>query len=180
MKLNLSEFFIYALPWSMIDAIWTLLACQYFFAGLIIFIICYYYELRLDQLDIYVNGYLKRKQFNRINQQMSKLLAEYSEVINEINQFNKFCSKLIFFLLLFCSSTLVFLIYNMIYVKIDWLMCMFYILFSGNESTLIIVMLLSTIRIASKFKRNKRNLTKLIQIKTLLIKNKIKVILLTS
>ena len=177
MKLNLSEFFFYALPWSMIDAIWTLLACQYFFAGLIIFIICYYYESRLDQLNIYVSGYLKRKQFNRINQQMSKVLAEYSEIINEINQFNKFCSKLIFFLLLFCSSTLVFLIYNMVYVKIDWLMYSFYTLFCGNVSTVIIVMLLSTIKIGNKFQRNKRNLIKLCYIKNFQNKNRFKVCL---
>ena len=138
------------------DALWVMLDCNYFFGSLIV--ICYYCELRLNQLNQYVNLNLKRKQFNRINNQFSKVLAEYTEVINEINQFNKFCSQVIFFLLLFCSSTLVFLIYNMIYVKIDWLMYMFYTLFCGNVSTVIIVMLLSTIRIASKFQRNKRNL----------------------
>lgn len=161
----------------MIDTIWALLGTDYFLVGLIIAIICYYYEIRLNQLDIYVNLYLKRKRFKRINQQVVKIFVEYVDVINEINQFNKFVSKLIFFLLLFCSSTLVFLIYNMIYAKIEWIVYMLYILFSGQLGLVILLIVLNTIRIASKFKTNQRNLMKLINVKNLQIKNNIKVIL---
>ena len=173
--ITFQQFIFYALPWGLVDAIWILLGTYYYFAGLTILIICYYYELRLNQLDVYVNRYLKRKRFNQINQQVNKLLDEYIDVINEIDQFNKFVSKLVFFLLLLCSSTLVFLIYNMIYVKIEWIVYILYILFSNQVGIVILIIVLTTIRIASKFQRNKRNLMKLNYVKNLKVKNTIKV-----
>ena len=173
--LNFEQFILHAFPWILINTIWVMFGCFYYFAPLIILIICYYYELRLNQLDVYVNLYLKRKRFKQINQHVNKLFNEYVDVIKEINEFNKFVSKLVFFLLLLCSSTLVFLLYNMIYVKIDFLLYVFYILFSGNMALGIIVILTRTIRISSKFEKNKRNLTKLSFVKHLTIKNRIKV-----
>ena len=174
-NLNFQQFILYAFPWVLINTIWVMIGCFYFFASLIILIICYYYELRLNQLYVYVNLYLKRKNFKQINKQVSNLLSQYSDVINEIHQFNKFVSKLIFFLLLCCSSTLLFLFYNMVYVEIDFLLYVFYILFSGNLSLVITVVLMRTIRIGIKFGKNKCNLTKLSFIKYLTVKNKIKV-----
>ena len=173
--LTFTQFILYALPWGLIDTIWVLFGSYYFLGGLIITIISYYYELRLNQLDVYLNVYLKRKRFKRINQQIDKILVEYVDVINEMNQLNKFVSKLVFFLLFCCSSTLAFLIYNMIYVKIEWIVYILYILFSGQMSLVILIIVLTTIRIASKFHRNKRNLMKLIYVKNLQIKNKFKV-----
>ena len=93
-NLTLKQFILYAFPWCLIDTIAVLLICTNSFASLIILIICYYYGLRLYQLDVYVIRYLKRKRFNIINQQFIKLLAEYADVINEVYQFNKFSSKL--------------------------------------------------------------------------------------
>ena len=174
-KITLKQFILYALPYSFINSIWVLFVCTNYFASLLILIICYYYEIRLDQLDVYVNLYLKRKLFNRINRQVINILSEYTEVITEINQFNKFSSKVIFYLLLSCSSTQTFLIYNMIYVEADWILYLFYILFSFNVCSVIVVLILCTIRIASKFQRNKRNLVKLNYVKNLTIRNRIKV-----
>ena len=174
-NLTWNQFISYAVPWIINDTIWVHLDCCYFYASLIVIIICYYYELRLNQLNVYVDLYLKHKRFNRINQQIDKLLTEYTEIITEMNQFNKFVSKVIFYLLLFCSSTFVFLIYNMIYVKIDLFMYLLYIVFCSNFSSVIILIVLSTIRIANEFNRNKCNLIKLNYIKNLAIKNKIKV-----
>ena len=154
------------------DALWVMLDCNYFFGSLIV--ICYYCELRLNQLNQYVNLNLKRKQFNRINNQFSKVLAEYTEVINEINQFNKFVSKLIFCFLLCCSSTLVFLIYKMIYVKIEWIIYIVLIILSSHLGILVLIIVLTTISISSKFQRIKRNLIKLNYVKNLQTKNRIK------
>ena len=169
------HFILYAFSWGLINTIWVLLGSYYFLANLIIVIICYYYESRLNQLDVYVNLYLKRKQFNRINQQVLKMLVEYADIINEINQFNKFVCKFVFFLLLCCSSTLIFLIYNMIYVKIDCLVFFLYILFSGQMGFVILMIMLITIRIASKFQRNNRNLIRLNYTRRMAFKNRIKV-----
>ena len=173
--ITFKQFIFYGVPWALVDTIWLILGCYYNFAGLIILIICYYYELRLNQLDVYVGLNLKRKRFNRINEQIGKILVEYVDVINEINQFNKFVSKLIFFLLLCSSSTLAFIIYNMIYVKIEWIMYILFTVFSGYVSLTIVLIMLSTIQIASKYQRSKRNLIKLNYIKSLKIKNRIKV-----
>ena len=177
-NITLKQFILCAFPWALMSAVWVLLVCANYFASLIILIICYYYEIRLDQLDVYVNLYLKRKRFNRINQQISNLLCEYTEVINKINDFNKFSSKITFYLLLCCSSTQIFLIYNMIYVKIGWLLYLLYILFSWNVCLVIVVNVLSTIRISRKFQRNKQNLVKLSFVKNMAIRNRFKVSLI--
>ena len=174
-NLTLKQIILYVFPWALVDGIWCLFICTNYFVSLMIIIICYYYELRLDQLDIYMNLRLKSKQFKIINQHISKMFVEYTEIINEMSYFNKFSSKIIFYLLLFCSSTQAFLIYNMIYVNIDWFLYLMYVLFSGNVCSVIIIILMRTIRIASKFQRNKRNLVKLSLVKNLTVKNRIKV-----
>ena len=177
-NITLKQFILYALPYSLINSLWVLFACTNLFASLLILIICYYYEIRLNQLDIYVNLYLKRKRFNRINRQVINILSEYTEVITEINDFNKFSSKITFYLLLCCSSTQTFLIYNMIYVKIGWLLYLLYILFSWNVCSVIVVNVLSTIRISRKFQQNKRNLVRLSFVKNMAIRNRFKVSLI--
>ena len=174
-NLTLSQFILYSVPWAINNAVWVHLICCYYFAPLIVLIICYYYEIRLNQLDVYVNQYLKRKKFIRINQQVSKLLTEYTEIISEINELNKFSSFVIFYLLSCCSSTQMFLIYNMIYIKINWLLNLLYILFSGNVCLVIILIMMRVIRIASRFHQNKRNLIKINYVRNLSIKNRIKV-----
>ena len=168
-------FALFALPWACTMVIWIYHMCSYGFASLIVLIPCYYYELRLNHLDLYLNLYLKRKSFIRINQRIIKLLDDYAEIINEMNQLNKFVSKLIFFILLFCSSTLVFLIYNMIYIKHYWLMYLFYLIFAADVTFVISMILISAVRLSSKINRNKRNLMTLIYVKNLQIKNRIKV-----
>ena len=67
--------------------------CCYGFGSLIIKITNYYYEVRLDQLDFYVNSYLKRKKFQQVNQITAKLLTDYAEIVSQMNQLNKFISK---------------------------------------------------------------------------------------
>ena len=175
MSLTLKHIILYVFPWALEDTIWAQLICTNLYVSLIILIICYYYELRLNQLDLYMNLQLKRKRFNRINRQVNKLLVEYTFIIREISDFNKFSSKVIFYLLLCCSSTQAFLIYNMIYVKINWLLYSLYLVFSWDVSSVIVVILMRSIRIASKFQRNKRNLIKLCYVQNLAIKNRIKV-----
>ena len=175
MSLTLKHIILYVFPWALEDTIWAQLICTNLYVSLIILIICYYYELRLNQLDLYMNLQLKRKRFNRINRQVNKLLVEYTFIIREISDFNKFSSKVIFYLLLCCSSTQAFLIYNMIYVKINWLLYSLYLEFSLNVCSVVVVILMRSIRIASKFQRNKRNLIKLCYVQNLAIKNRIKV-----
>ena len=174
-SLSLKSFFLYALPWACIIFIWAYHNCGYGFASLIVLIPHYYYEFRLNQLDLFVNLYMKRKIFIRINQRVVKVLDDYAEIINEINQFNKFVSKLIFYILLFCSSILVFLIYNMIYVNLDWLMYLFYLIFTVDVTFVILMILISAVKLSSKINRNKRNLIALTYVKNLQIKNRLKV-----
>ena len=155
--------------------IWMYHKCCYGFGSLIIIITNYYYEVRLNQLDFYVNSYLKRKKFKQINQITAKLLADYAEIVSQMNQLNKFISKLIFCMLLFCSSTLVFLILNIIYVKMDLLIYILYIIFAADIAFVISMVLISIIRVSSKIYRNKRNLIALIYVKNMQTKNRIKV-----
>ena len=133
LKLNLNQILMYVLPWAIVDTIWVHHMVSYGFISLIILIICYYYELRLYQLDMYTKWYLKINQFNKINQQINKLLVEYDSLIEEVHQLNKFVSKVIFYVGMFCSSTAVFLIYNMIYYKMDPIMLTFYLVFSSHN-----------------------------------------------
>ena len=174
-RLNLKFFILLAVPWSCVVIVWLYHKCSYGFASLIIIVTSYYYQLRLNQLDLYMKFYLKRKSFIRINQQIDKMLFEFTQIITGIDQFNKFVSKLIFCMMLFCSSTLVFLIYNMIYVDIDWLMYMYYTIFASDVSFVISITFISAVRLSSKIHTNKRNLISLIYIKNVQIKNRIKV-----
>ena len=174
-KLPLKLFFLYALPWAFTIVIWGYHNCGYGFTSLIVLIPNYYYELRLNQLDLFVNLYLKRKNSIRINQRVEKLLYDYTEIIKEMNHLNKFVSKLVFNILLFCLSTLVFLIYNMIYVNLDWLMYLFYFIFAADVTFVISIIIISAVRLSCKINRNKRNLIALIYVKNLQIKNRIKV-----
>ena len=174
-NITFEQFIFYAIPWALNNTLWIMFACYYFFASLLILIICYYYQLRLNQLDVYVNLYLKYKKFKTVDQQVVKVLIEYANLINEMNQLNKFVSKMVFFVLLFCSTTVAFLVYNMIYVKIDWIVYTLYILFAANVGFVILMMMLGTIRIGDKFKSNKNNLIKLNYVENLKIKTRIKV-----
>ena len=64
-------------------------------------------------------------------------------------------------------------IYNMIY-RMDHVHAL-YIMFSGQVGLVILIIVLTTIGIARRFQRNKRNLIKLNYVKSLKAKNKIKV-----
>ena len=174
-KLSLKLFILLAVPWAFTVVIWAYHLISYGLASVIILIPSYYYEMRLNQLDLFVKFQLKLKNFSRINQQVSKLLVDYEEVINEINQFNKFASKVIFLFTFFCCSTLVFLLYNIIYVKIDWLLYSFYGMFAADVTFVISLLLICAVRLSRRIDRNRRNLIKLNYIQNLQIKNRIKV-----
>ena len=103
-SLTLKLFIFLAVPWSCVVIVWLYHKCSYGFASLIIIVTGYCYQLRLHQLDLYINLYLKRRKFIRINQQIDKILFDFAEIITGIYQFNKFVSKLIFFILLFNFS----------------------------------------------------------------------------
>lgn len=160
-SLNLKDFCFYAFPYYIFSLIWIYYVIGYEYGSLFITITSYYYQLRLHELDVYVSWYLKRKRFNQINQFIYKLLHEYNQIINDVNQFNKFGSKSIFFILLFNSSTIVFLIYNMIYVKLDLTMYSIHLMFIINLAFPIILIMLRAIKLSSQFHRNKLNLIKL-------------------
>ena len=174
-NLPLNLFILFAVPWAGVVTIWIYHNCSYGFSNLIILITGYYYEIRLNQLNLYIKLYLKHKQFTRINQQIDKLLFEYTEIISEISELNKFASKMIFSVLLFMSSTLVFLIFNIIYIQLDWLTYLLYIVFAADVAFVISVIIISAVRLSDKIQRCKRNFIKLIYIKNLQIRNKIKV-----
>ena len=175
LKLNLNQILMYVLPWAIVDTIWVHHMVSYGFISLIVLIICYYYELRLYQLDMYTKWYLKINQFNKINQQINKLLVEYDSLIEEVHQLNKFVSKVIFYVGMFCSSTVVFLIYNMIYYKMDPIMLTFYLVFSSNVAVIITAFIIRTFRFASQFRKNKSNLIALCYIENIQIQTRFKV-----
>ena len=172
---TLKQFFLYGLPWMTSNVIWTYHCCCYGFVSIIIINAMYYYELQIKQLDIYADKYLKKGQFNMINQKMSSLMVEYADIITKMNQFNKFASKIIFYLFFSVCSTLLFLIYNMIYVQLNIIMYSMYIIFAVDIIIAVILMVSSAIRIPSQFHRNKYNLIAMIYVKNLQIKNRIKV-----
>ena len=117
-KLSFKHWFLYALPWIIFTDLWTKYTGRYTLASLFITIICYYYQFRLKQIDFYVNWLLKQKNFRIPNQRIVNVLNGYVKIIIEINQFNKFASKVIFALLAFNISTVVFIVYNLIYVNL--------------------------------------------------------------
>ena len=174
LKLSIKPFLLYALPWSITNTIWAFYCCGYVFLTLSITIICYYYKLRLHQLDIYAY-WLSKQHFNHFNQGIMKLLKEYNEIITEVNQFDKFASKSIFFIFLFLVSTDVFFIYNVIYLNLNavTLYGLFLGIFVFSFASLLIFF--SAIIIPSQLLNNKRNLTKLFYKKNIQVKTAIKV-----
>ena len=168
--------FLFAVPWLITNAIWTFYSGGYSLTSSLITIICYYYKLRLHQLNVYVIWHFKRKQFKYFNQHIERLLNEYNKIINEINQFNKFASKLLFFLFLFIASINIFMIYNIIYVKLKPNIMYGHLVIILNLSCLISLIILNAIRITNQAHRNKNKLMSLIFMEQLKITNKIKVI----
>ena len=175
-SLNLKDFLLFVVPWNIINAIWTFYSVGYAGASVFIIIICFYYKLRLHQLNIYVIWLLKRNQLNQFNQRIERLLNEYNKIINEINLFNKFASKILFFMFLFIASMNIFMIYNVIYVKLKPSIIYGHLVVILDLSCLISLIILNAIRITNQAHRNQRKLMPLIFMKQLKITNKIKVI----
>ena len=167
--------FLYALPWQLATDIWVIYATGYIFASLFITIICYYYQLRLDQVDFYVNWLLKQKRFKDFNQRIMKVLIEYSEIITEVNQFDKFVSKVLFFLFVFNASTIAFIFYNLIYVKLTTIVMFGHNVIAIGTLFVITFIISNVIRIPNQVHRNKRNLKILLYKKKLQRKTQIKV-----
>ena len=174
-NLSIKPFLLYALPWCLINVIWVFYSWCYILLTMFITITCYYYKLRIHQLDVNAKR-LIRKQLNHLNMRIEKLLKGYDDVIKEIDQFNKFASKLIFFIFLFLVSTDVFFIYNIIYVELNAITVYGHLIaISVFSFVSLLIFLIATI-IPSQFLNNKRNLIKLINQKNIQIKIKIKVI----
>ena len=169
------ENFLFSLPWNILTDIWAFYAAGYIFASLFITIICYYHQLRFNQLDVYVNWLLKLKHFKFYNQRIKKVLNEYTEIITEVNQFNKFASKVLFYLFLFNALTIVFIVYNLIYVKLTTIAMFGHYVVATDILSLIGIIILNAIRIPNQLEWNKRNLNSLIYKKNLFVKTKIKV-----
>ena len=175
LKLPFKQFLFLALPWAIFSMFWVFYCAGYIISCLYIVIICYYYQLRLDQIETYGKWLLKRKQIKNFNGKILKLFDEYNEILNEVNVFNKLTSKLIFFLYTFMTSTVMFLIYNIIYMKLNFfvLLVHFLVAFAMTFFTLLIV--LNGARIPLQLRNNKRNLISLNYHRNLPTKTKIKV-----
>ena len=171
-KLDIKNFIFFALPWGLFNMLWDFYTSGYVVASFYVVIICYYYQLRLDQLEFYGNLLLKRKQVNR---SIMKLLNEYNLIIQEINQFNKFASKLIFCLYTFMTSTVMFLIYNILYVKLNVFVFLVHILVAFLMSLFTLLIVFNATRIPLQLKTNLRNLISLNYHKNLPVKTRIKV-----
>ena len=167
--------FLFSLPWNILTDIWAFYANGFTCVSLFITIICYYYQLRLDQVDVYVNWLLKLQHFKLYNQRIMKVLNEYTEIIAGIHQFNKFAMKIIFYLFLFNALTIVFILYNLIYVKLTAITMFGHYVVVVNILSLIAIIFLNAIRIPNQLQWNKQNLISLIYKKNLFIKTKIKV-----
>ena len=177
LKLSVKTFLMYAFPWVIINTIWSFHCWGYVLSNMFSTIICYYYKLRLHQLDVYAN-WLSKQHSNRLNHGIVKLLRQYEEVINEVIQFNKFASKSIFFIFLFLVSTDVFLIYNIIYIQLNAITLYGHFLAVSVFSSVSLIIIFSSIMIPNQFSKNKRKLVKLIYKKNLQITTKIKVTIL--
>ena len=178
LKLSFETFLLYAFPWIIINTIWGFYCWGYGLFNMFSTIICYYYKLRLHQLDVYAKWLLKQD-YNRLNHGIIKLLKQYEEVMTEVNEFNKFGSKLIFFIFSFLVSTDVFLIYNIIYVQLNAITLYGHFLGVLVFSSFSLIIILSSIVIPNQFSTNKRKLIKLIYKKNFQITVKIKVIILS-
>ena len=175
LKLSFKHFFLNVMPWVIYNDIRIIYAEGYHLASLFIAIICYYYQLRLYQLDVYVNWLLKQKQLYMPNHKMINVLNEYIKILTEVNQFNKFASKLISVFLVLNASTIVFLVYNIIYVNLSKITEFGHQVGVFGMSSVIIIIVLNALRIPNQLQRNKRNLISLIYKKNLSIKTRIKV-----
>ena len=177
--LSIQHFVFYALPWTIISTIWAYYSAGYYFGmSLFITIICLYYKLRLYQLDVYLNQRILKRKFNvkNVNKQTKNLLIRYDQVINEINRFNKFASKMLINFFMFIVSTNVFLIYNIIYVKLNPITLIGHLIVSFTLTFFILWIILNALKISDQIQKNKQNLTKLIQM-NLQITVKVKVTL---
>ena len=127
-------------------------------------------------MDVYVNWLLKQKNFRMSNVRIMNVLNEHVKIIIEINQFNKFASKVVFVLLAFNASTVVFIVYNLIYVNLTQIVKFGHQVIVFGILSLIIIIILNALRIPNQLQRNKRNLISLIYKKNLQIETRIKVI----
>ena len=114
------------------------------------------------------------------NVRIMNVLNEHVKIIIEINQFNKFASKVIFVLLAFNASTAVFIVYNLIYVNLIQIVKFGHQVIVFGDLSLIIIIILNVLRIPNQLQRNKRNLISIIFKKNLSIKTRKKVIDLLS
>ena len=114
------------------------------------------------------------------NVRIMNVLNEHVKIIIEINQFNKFASKVIFVLLAFNASTAVFIVYNLIYVNLTEIAKYAHELTVFGVLGVIAITIINALRIPNQLQRNKRNLISLIYKKNLPIKTRIKVIDLLS
>ena len=169
------NFLLYAMPWVLINTIWVFYCSGYHIISWFISIPCYHYTLRIYQLDYHLGLVLKRKRFQRMNKYINWLLDQYTEIFNEINQLNTFAEKLLFSFFFFLISTMIFLIYNLIYVKLSFVSWFGHqivvcdILFTSS------IIILNAIKITNQLDKNKCNLIKLLYNEKLEIKKKIKV-----
>ena len=169
------NFLLYAMPWVLTNTIWVFYCSGYHIISWFISIPCYHYTLRIYQLDYHLGLVLKRKRFQRINKYINWLLDHYSEIFNEINELNTIAQKLLFFFFFFLISTMVFLIYNLIYIKLS------FVSWFGHQIVVCDILLTSSIiilnatKITNQLDKNKRNLIKLLYNEKVEIKKKIKV-----
>ena len=175
LKLPIKQFLFIALPWAIFSMFWVFYCAGYIISCLYIVIICYYYQLRLDQIEAYGKWLLKRKQIKNFNKKILKLLDEYNAILNEVNGFNKLTSKLIFFLYTFMTSTVMFLIYNIIYMKLNFFVLLIHFLVAFAMTFFTLLVVLNGTRIPLQLRNNKRNLISLNYHQNLTTKTKIKV-----
>ena len=169
------KYFLFSIPWQIFNAFWAFYVSAYNLICLFITIICCYYQLRIYELDVYANLLLKHLNFKMLDRKIIRLLKEYANIISEIHQFDKFASKTIFFLYSFNASTIVFLVYNLIFANLS-----FPSRFGHRTATIDVLFMiafinLNVLKIPNQLGRNNKNL-KLLICKNLQIKTKIKVI----
>ena len=169
------NFLLYAMPWVLINTVWVFYCSGYHIISWLISIPCYHYTLRIYQLDYHLDLVLKRKRFQHMNKYMNWLLDHYIEIFNEINQLNTFVSKLLFSFFFFLISTMVFLIYNLIYVKLSFISWFGHQIVVCDILLTSSIIILNAIKITNQLDKNKRNLIRLLYYEKLEIKKKIKV-----
>ena len=173
-KLSFKNFILCSLPWQVLTNLWIYYVMGYTFVGLFMAIICLYYQLRLHQLDFVVNKLMLKGKKRMFNKSIMKFISEYIEIINEIDKFDKFASKQIFVLIL-NASTVVFQVYNLIFIKMSQNATLGQLTASFDIIFLIAFIILNALRIPNQFEKNKRNLISLMYQKNIQINTKIKV-----